>query len=375
MESKYAQADKASKENLIRDFRTIESLENVKEIINALPYIASILNPERQIVYSNDRLLELLKVDSLEEILGYRVGEAINCIHTGGSGNGCGTSESCKYCGAVNTILKSQETKLPAKDECRIASLINGQSVNFDMLVMATPFFIKEKQYTILSLNDISSEKRRKALERIFFHDVVNTAGTLKGIIEIMKDIEDEKELRKFINLADTTSNELVEEIIAQRELIAAENNELQLKRDNILSIDLIRDAVVKILYNPIATDRSVIIDRESSDITFTTDVKLLRRVITNMLKNALEATPKHGKVKIGCYDDDNEITIWVSNPAYMPREIQLQIFLRSFSTKEKNRGLGTYSMKLLTEKYLGGKISFESTIENGTKFFVKLPL
>lgn len=375
MESKYASADKVKKEDLIRDFRTFESLENVKEIINALPYIASILNPERQIVYSNDRLPELLKANSLEEVLGYRVGEAINCIHTGVSGNGCGTSESCKHCGAVNTILKCQETNLPVKDECRIASEVNGQTINFDMLVMATPFFINEKQYTILSLNDISSEKRRKALERIFFHDVVNTAGTLKGIIEIMKGIEDEKELRKFISLADTISGELVEEITAQRELIAAENNELQLKRDNILSIDLIRDAVVKILYNPIATDRSVIIDRDSSDITFTTDVKLLKRVITNMLKNALEATPKHGKVKIGCYNDDNEITIWVSNPAYMPRDIQLQIFLRSFSTKEKNRGLGTYSMKLLTEKYLGGKISFESTAESGTKFFVKLPL
>lgn len=375
MESKNAPLEEISNNGLLNDFRTIESLDNVKEIINALPYIASILNPERQIVYSNDRLLELLNVKSMEEVLGYSPGEAINCIHSNESAGGCGTSESCKYCGAVNTILKCQETNLPVKDECRIASVINGQTVNFDMLVMATPFVINEKQYIILSLNDISSEKRRKALERIFFHDVVNTAGTLKGIIEIMKDIEDDRELKKFINLADTASKELVEEIIAQRELIAAENNELQLKRDNILSIDLIRDAVVKILYNPIATDRSVIIDRESSDITFTTDVKLLKRVITNMLKNALEATPKHGKVKIGCFNDDNEITIWVSNPEYITRDIQLQIFLRSFSTKDKNRGLGTYSMKLLTEKYLGGKISFESTEEGGTKFFVILPL
>lgn len=41
-----------------------------------------------------------------------------------------------------------------------------------------------------------------------------------------------------------------------------------------------------------------------------------------------------------------------------MPRTSQLQIFQRSFSTKGKGRGLGTYSIKLLTERYLKGTAS-----------------
>jgi K+-sensing histidine kinase KdpD len=375
MSTKHAPEERASKESLLKDYQIFENLTNVKEIINALPYIAAILNPERQVVYANDRLLEMLTVKSLEELLGYRPGEAINCIHSGEEASGCGTSESCKYCGAVNTILKCQKTNMPVKDECRIASKINSEHINFDLLVMASPFYVNKTQYIILTLNDISSEKRRKALEKIFFHDVINTAGTLKGIIELIKDMDDEKEIKKFISLAANTSKDLVEEILSQRELISAENNELIIKREPVFSIDLIRDVVVQILYHPISIDRSVIIDKDSTDMTFTTDVKLLRRVLINMLKNALEATPAHGKVKVGCYADDNEVTIWVSNPGYIERVIQLQIFLRSFSTKGANRGLGTYSMKLLTEKYLGGKISFETNKENGTRFFVKLPL
>lgn len=375
LKTNHAPSERAKAESVLNDYNLFKDLSNVKEILNALPYIAAILNPQRQIVYTNDSLLKMLNINSVEELLGYRPGEAINCIHNDENGGGCGTSESCKFCGAVNTILKCQETNKKIVDECRIASVVNGEQMNFDLMVTASPFNIKGIQYIILTLTDISSEKRKKALERIFFHDVINTAGTLKGIIELMKDIDDDKELRRFISIADTTSKDLVDEILSQRELIAAENNELRVHREPVFSIDLIRDAVVQILYHPIAVDRSVIIDKNSSELTFTTDIRLLRRIILNMLKNALEATPEHGKVKIGCTNDDYYITVWVSNPSFIKKDVQLQIFLRSFSTKGSNRGLGTYSMKLLGEKYLGGKVSFTTDETEGTKFFIKIPL
>ena len=375
MDTKHATAERATSESIANDYSLFKNLNNIKEILNALPHIAAILNPQRQIVYTNDRLLEMLNVKSIEEFLGYRPGEAISCIHAKEGEGGCGTSESCRYCGAVNTILKCQMTSQTATDECRIAAIVGKEEVNFDLFVMASPFNIKDTQYIILSLTDISSEKRRLALEKIFFHDVINTAGTLKGIIEIMKNIDDDKELRRFLNIAENTSKDLVEEIMSQRELVAAENNELRVHREAVFSIDIIRDVVVQILYHPISVDRSVIIDKDSTQLTFTTDIKLLRRVILNMLKNALEATEEHGKVKIGCYNDDDYVTIWVSNTKFIPRDIQLQIFLRSFSTKGANRGLGTYSMKLLTEKYLKGKIWFTTDEESGTKFFVAIPI
>jgi sensor histidine kinase regulating citrate/malate metabolism len=91
------------------------------------------------------------------------------------------------------------------------------------------------------------------------------------------------------------------------------------------------------------------------------------------MLKNAIEATERNGNVNIGCLNDEDTITFWVKNSAFIPRDSQLQIFNRSFSTKGLDRGLGTYSMKLLTEKYLKGKISFTSDKENGTIFRIQL--
>lgn len=65
---------------------------------------------------------------------------------------------------------------------------------------------------------------------------------------------------------------------------------------------------------------------------------------------------------------------IKVFNSEVMSDEVKAQIFQRSFSTKGKGRGLGTYSVKLLTEEYLKGKITFISEKDFGTEFTLILP-
>jgi hypothetical protein len=58
-----------------------------------------------------------------------------------------------------------------------------------------------------------------------------------------------------------------------------------------------------------------------------------------------------------------------------MPEVVRRQVFRRSFSTKSPvGRGIGTYSAKLITERYLGGSLTFTSSEEQGTTFAVTLP-
>jgi len=57
-----------------------------------------------------------------------------------------------------------------------------------------------------------------------------------------------------------------------------------------------------------------------------------------------------------------------------MPPEVAPQVFQRSFSTKGADRGLGTWSMKLFAEEYLGGAVSFQTDRERGTTFSLVLP-
>ena len=58
------------------------------------------------------------------------------------------------------------------------------------------------------------------------------------------------------------------------------------------------------------------------------------------------------------------------------PEEQTLRIFHRNYTTKEgQGRGLGTYSMKLLGEKVLGGEVDFSTSPGGGIVFSLTLPL
>ncbi len=64
-----------------------------------------------------------------------------------------------------------------------------------------------------------------------------------------------------------------------------------------------------------------------------------------------------------------------VHNAVVMPKGIQMQVFQRSFSTRAASgRGIGTHSMKLFGECYLGGKVEFTSRKPEGITFTLTLP-
>jgi signal transduction histidine kinase len=127
-------------------------------------------------------------------------------------------------------------------------------------------------------------------------------------------------------------------------------------------------------LKHPVAADRRIQLGNIGEG-TIVADQSLLLRVLGNMVKNALEATPPGGTVTIGCEEQPAAVRFFVQNAEVMPDEVQLQVFQRSFSTKQQpGRGIGTYSMKVFGERYLGGKVAFVSRAPEGTTFWLDLP-
>lgn len=94
------------------------------------------------------------------------------------------------------------------------------------------------------------------------------------------------------------------------------------------------------------------------------------------MIINALEATAENGEVKIWLENKDDFLSFCVWNAQEIPHDIANRIFQRNFSTKEQaGRGIGTYSMKLLGEKILGGQVSFTTSKKEGTIFRFTYPV
>lgn len=363
----FAPADRSDLYHVRAMNTLIESTPNVKALIDGMPFVVLILNAQRQIVAANEKVCSLLGVD-IKDALGKRPGELIGCIHAEEGPNGCGTDYHCKVCGAVNAILDSWQLKQRITEECRISTR-SGDA--FDWEVTTSPLIIDGISFICVGIRDISHQKRRSSLERTFFHDIINHLGAIAGFIrELTDDYPDSLELKEVMQL----TNELLGEVQSQRDLTIAESGDLVPTIGPVNLKQMLERLGQLYQKHPTAKDRTIQI-LAPDKITLDTDINLIKRIVGNMIKNALEASSKHETVTVSCNCNNNNVSISVHNPGLIPQDTQLQIFKRSFSTKGgPGRGIGTYSMKLLGERYLKGHVCFESNSQEGTVFTITLP-
>ncbi|MBU8872097.1 MAG: HAMP domain-containing histidine kinase, partial [Gemmatimonadales bacterium] len=230
------------------------------------------------------------------------------------------------------------------------------------------------RSLVIVSIQDMADENRRKVLERTFFHDVMNAAGGAMGIANMLAEADSMDEVKEFAPLLVFVTEQLVAEIDSQRDMLAAERGELNVQKEDFGTVQLLMEVLGTYANHPVAEERRLELDPVASDHLIHTSKTLLHRVLGNMVKNALEATATGGTVRLGCNHIIGEFCFWVNNPEVMSQATQLQVFNRSFSTKGAGRGIGTYSIRLLGERYLGGRVSFDSTETEGTTFRIHLP-
>ncbi len=374
MDTFFAPAGRDSPQELQRRMAQVQNTPLLQKIMDALASPVAILNENRQILAANRALLQMLNVN-VDEVIGKRTGEVVGCTFSKGGPDGCGTTKFCLTCGAVAAILQSQQSRSQATRECRVTldTAIDGGAR--DLRVTATALDVGGELFTVCTIEDVSQQKRLSVLSHVFFHDVLNTAGGMQGYVRLLEEDHQKgsKELEDLRLLGDL-ADQLVSEIESQRDLMLAETGDLDVDPMPVCPAELLEELRVLYANHPVANGREI---RAGGiwDGHLSTDARLLARVLGNMIKNALEATEVGGAVVIRCVFQDEQIAFSVHNPSVMPEEVQRQVFQRSFSTKAKvGRGIGTYSMKLLGEHYLGGKVEFTSEESKGTIFTITLP-
>lgn len=104
------------------------------------------------------------------------------------------------------------------------------------------------------------------------------------------------------------------------------------------------------------------------------TDSTFLRRILTNLINNAIQAMPKGGKLTLTVNIQNDKTTITISDTGIgIPEEIKPKLFTPMITTKAKGQGLGLAVVKRLVEA-LNGTITFTSVQQKGTKFTIQLP-
>ncbi len=371
-ETRFAPAARSHPEAIRRCSDTLRTSGLVASSFDAMPDPVFVLDHHRQIVFANEAALHLLRRPA-NEVLGARPGEALDCEISRSAPAGCGTANECRTCGSVLATLQALEGRA-AREECRISRRCPNEctSENLDLRVHCRPLRVGNDDLVVLVASDISAEKRREVLERTFFHDILNLAGSVAGIADLL--VDDLVPLASVSEDLQVASREIVLEIQNQQLLLAAEQGALHVEARPLVSLPLLQKVRQAFRRHPVAVGRSIDLDPYSPSIGFLSDETLLTRVLGNLVKNALEAVPDGGRVTLGCRHADAGLAFWCHNDGAMPEPARWQVFRRSFSTKGKGRGIGTYSVKLLAEKYLGGSVSFVSTPPAGTTFVVQLP-
>ncbi len=369
--TEFAPAPRAGQQDLDRQVQLFAQAPHLRGHFDAVPSVVLIVNEQRQIVFANQAAATTLDSQNKDALYGLRPGEALGCIHAHETDSGCGTTSFCGECGAVRAILASLDGG-QSVEECRVTSKDGAKT--FDFRVFSSPYEYDGERFVVFVVNDISHEKRRQVLERVFFHDVANTLTLLSAYTSLMPG-ESPQEEEELAEKLEAVVRMLVNEVEAQRGLLQAEDGELRLKPFTMCSLEFLSGMVSMYRHHSSAKDKAIVIDAGAEDVEFVSDRTQLSRVLENMLKNALEASSPGEAVRAGCGPaDDGRVCFWVANNQHIPPKAQLQIFNRSFTTKGMGRGIGTYSMKLLAERYLKGEVTFTSSPEAGTVFTAILP-
>lgn len=365
----FAPAERATPEALRLEAEACLGHPVARFLVQALDGLVLILDSHRQVLATNDRVLEVVDPEDGTP-LGRRPGELFGCVHAPEGPGGCGTSQACAHCGAVLAILEAQHKGTPVRSECLLTLRRGDHHESAEFEIVASPLAVGPHRFIAVILHDLSATKRRDALERLFHHDVANLMQGIRGWADLLasgasssRDIA-----QKLAHLTDLLDRELK----SHRAMAQAERDELKPGLRALLPLEILVDVGDLLSRHALARNREVEILPAPEEVIYT-DPELLSRVVLNMAVNAVEASFTGETITLSAQLEGPDITFRVHNPGTIPEDIRSRIFQRSFSTKASvGRGLGTYAMKLFGETVLHGKVGFDTGPE-GTTFWIRI--
>lgn len=170
----FAPAERATEAELTADIGYITNNPLIDTLMSASYGLFAVLNSQRQIVSLNRTFLDLMGVENLEDILGLRPGEYLQCIHASEMPGGCGTSCHCSECGAVIAILAALDSDITQEGTCALSVVRNNTQTELSFQVKCCSTIIDKERFLLMFLQDITPFKE-KAYEEL--KNIIETAS------------------------------------------------------------------------------------------------------------------------------------------------------------------------------------------------------
>lgn len=261
-----------------------------------------------------------------------------------------------------------------------------------------TATMIKDKPVRIIAISDVSHELSNQEIDswikliRVLTHEIMNTITPVTSLSEtLLKELEEdmhwegrfatcpnspkEKGLRIGLETIHKTGTELLSFVNNYRRF-----THVPQPQPSLFYVEPFLNRMAMLC------NHEVSIEVSPKDLIVYADESLIAHVVTNLLKNAVEAIKekestevsedKHAFIRIKAYANDQEaIVIDVTNNAgIIPDDIAAHIFIPFFTTKKEGSGIGL-SLSRQIMRVSGGTLSLhQDKEENTTTFRIVIP-
>ena len=266
---------------------------------------------------------------------------------------------------------KLSETSLNQKNE-KIFFEANSKEIN--LLISAYNDMVGKLEESAIKLAQSEREEAWREMAKQVAHEIKNPLTPMRLTVQSFQRKFDVSNPNLKENLKDY-SETLIQQIDTLSSVASAFSNFASMPAQQNETLNVVE--VVELALD-IFNEDDVVFEKESAEIISIMDRTQLIRIITNLVKNAIQAIPEHQKEKlvfISIKRQNSNVLISVKdNGSGIETKHIDRIFEPKFTTKNKGMGLGLGIIKNIIENYKG-TITFETEIGKGTIFTVSLPI
>lgn len=247
-----------------------------------------------------------------------------------------------------------------------------------------TATMIKDKPVRIIAISDVSHELSNQEIDswikliRVLTHEIMNTITPVTSLSEtLLKELgeKEENDLRIGLETIHKTGTELLSFVNNYRRF-----THVPQPQPSLFYVEPFLNRMAMLC------NHEVSIEVSPKDLIVYADESLIAHVVTNLLKNAVEAIKekestevsedKHAFIQIKAYANEQEAIIIdvINNAGLIPDDIAAHIFIPFFTTKKEGSGIGL-SLSRQIMRVSGGTLSLhQDKEENTTTFRIVIP-
>ena len=238
-----------------------------------------------------------------------------------------------------------------------------------------TQAMLKDKHVRIIALSDVSHELSNQEVDswikliRVLTHEIMNTITPVTSLSEtLLTRVTEDKDLKQGLETIHKTGTELLAFVNNYRRF-----THVPQPQPALFYVEPFLERMAMLC------NHDVEIEVSPKDLLVYADESLLSHVVTNLLKNAVEAFKEKEKlsfIRLQAYANVQEsIIIDVSNNAgLIPEDVASHIFIPFFTTKPEGSGIGL-SLSRQIMRVSGGSLSLHQDKAQGiTTFRIIIP-